>query len=158
MVTKTEGHGRQAKVRKPVKKTISPAEAKEKLTQLIPEIYEASSAAKKAREDRKAAQEQALPVFKIIGETTVVIPHGNLDLQATLVEPEDKPQLDAEPFLKSLTAAQRKAVTKTTVDLPSLENAIARGVVTIEQVMAHSPMKPGSAAHLRITASARKEQ
>lgn len=170
------------KVRKPQVKTVPPSDALPTLESLIVGIYECGSIKKRAEAEREKQQIQGIPLFKILGETTIVVPQGDVDLQGTLVEPKDIPVLDEEGFLKDLTAAQRKEVTKqeidparagnlykqflasltptqrkavvkTIVDKDKLDDAVSKGIVSMDTVADHTSLVPGAKPHIRVTAT-----
>lgn len=173
------------KVRKPQSKTVPPSDALPTLESLIVGIYDCASIAKRAEAERKEQQAQGIPLFKILGSKTVIVPHDDVDLQGTLVEPQPIPVLNEETFLKDLTAAQRrevtvveidparapelwkefiksltptqrKSVTRESVNKDKLDDAVSRGIVSMDTVADHTTLQPGAASHIRVTATQAK--
>ena len=143
----------EKKVIKRPRKSTNKTEAREKLGGLISAIYQLSGVAKRAKEERDASQDEAIPLFKLLGETTLVVPAGDVDLQGTLVQPGERPMLNAEAFLKSLSASQRKAVTTLALDTGKLDDAIAKGIITMTQVDEFTDLVPGASAYVKVTST-----
>lgn len=146
-----------------VKKIVKPTAKSERiarLDELVPTIAQASAAAKVAGEERKLAQDEALPLYKLTKTKKHVVTDETEGLiyTGTLVEPQASPRLDPTKLLKALTAAQRKAVTKPVLDQALLDDAVAKGIVSLDTVAQATVMVDGSAPSIRITVTKAKKE